>query len=207
MASMILLHLPLDHTSFLYGTLFILLVSAGFGLPLPEEVTLLLGGYLAYLGFTDYWATVYVLISGIIVADICGYLLGRFAGEWIVSRVSHYRYVDLVLKKAELYFKKHGEKVILFSRPLMGVRVAVPILSGHFRMKFSHFLAYDALASIPWTFLLVSASYYLGSGLDIITEVREVKHTIYFLLGGAIILYAAVQFIREKKSAEIENKP
>jgi len=201
MASMILLLLPLGNIYFLYATLFLLLVLAGIGLPLPEEIVLLIGGYLSYLEFTDYWITVWVLIVGILVSDNLGYLLGRFAGEWVEERISHLKHVKFVLEKAERYFKRHGEKVIFLSRPLTGIRVMVPILAGHFRMKFVKFILYDIFAAVPWTFLLVTASFYLGSGLDLFTEVREVKHTVYLVLAVGIIFFAALRFIREKESA------
>lgn len=183
--------LPLDSRTALYIALFGILIFSGLGLPVPEEITLLVGGYLVYLGFIEFWPTVYILIAGIIIADIFGYFLGRYAGEWISSKFLRFRAAALLYEKTEWYFKRHGEKLVLFSRPLIGVRVAVPMLAGHFRMNFVKFLLFDILAAIPWTFLLVSLSYYLGSGLDLITEIREIKLFIFILVWVLVILYAA----------------
>jgi len=141
----------------------------------------------------------YVLTLGIIAADLLGYMLGRFAGDWLSEKVSRFTVLSLLLKKAESYFEKHGEKVVLFSRPFLGVRVAVPIFAGHFKMNFAKFLIFDAIGAIPWTFFLVSISYYLGSGLDLITEVKDVKHLIIGLVALAIASYAGVKFIKTKK--------
>lgn len=191
----IFLFLPLENTYFLYAVIFLILVLSGFGLPVPEEVTLLLGGYLAYLEFVDLWSMIYISIFGILAGDIAGYFLGRFWGERIRQfLLGHWKGPNRVLERAKKYFDRHGEKVVIFSRPLLGVRVAVPILAGHFKMNFVKFLFYDVLAAIPWTFFLVSLSYYLGSGLSLITEVKEIKHTIFILLGIAIIVYAAIKF-------------
>lgn len=190
--------LPLDSKTALYIALFGILIFSGLGLPVPEEITLLLGGYLAYLGFIKFWPTVYILIAGIIVADIFGYFLGRCAGEWISSKFLRFRAAALLHDKAEWYFKRHGEKLVLFSRPLIGVRVAVPMLAGHFRMNFVKFLLFDSMAAIPWTFILVSLSYYLGSGLDLITEIREIKHLIFILIWALIVIYA-VRLVRSSK--------
>lgn len=194
MATIFLL-LPLENIYFLYMAIFLLLVLSGFGLPVPEEVTLLFGGYLAHLEFVNFWPAVYVSILGIIVSDIAGYFLGRFWGEGIRRFfLGHWKRPNMVLEKAKKYFDRHGEKVVIFSRPLLGVRVAVPILAGHFRMNFIKFLIYDIFAAIPWSFFLISLSYYLGSSLNLITEVKEIKHTIFILLGVAIIVYAAIKF-------------
>lgn len=196
MASLALILLPLDSATALYLVLFGILIFSGVGLPIPEEITLLLGGYLTYLEFIDFWIAVYVLIAGIVAADSWGYFLGRFAGDWVSQKISRVRYFSLLLEKAKWYFEKHGEKVVLFSRPLLGVRVAVPILAGHFKMNFAKFLLFDTIAAIPWTFLLVSISYYLGSGLDLITEVREIKHLVFVLVWAAIVIYA-VRLVRK----------
>lgn len=198
-----LIWFPLESSLALYATLFAVLILSGIGLPVPEEVTLLLGGYLAYLGFIDFWRTFYVLVAGIIVADLFGYLLGRFAGDWISFKLSRFRTSTVVLDKAKEYFDRHGEKVVLFSRPLVGIRVAVPILAGHFKMNFFKFLLFDALAAIPWTFLLVSVSYYFGAGLDLITEVREIKYAIFIAVGLALVIYLGIKLTKNYKSAGV----
>ncbi|KKU04614.1 MAG: DedA family membrane protein, partial [Candidatus Giovannonibacteria bacterium GW2011_GWA2_45_21] len=54
--------IPLESETALYTVLFLILIISGFGVPIPEEATLLVGGYLAYLGFIDFWPTVYLLI-------------------------------------------------------------------------------------------------------------------------------------------------
>ena len=187
----LLLILPLDHESLIYLTFFLVLILSGLGLPVPEEVTLLLGGYLAYLEFVRFWPTVYILIAGIMAADLMGYLLGRFAGDWVERRISSSKIASLLLDRAKYYFEKHGEKVILLSRPLIGVRVLVPILAGHFKMNVVRFFLYDMLAAIPWTLFFVSLSYHFGSGIDLIIKVRGIKYLILITIVAAIIIYAA----------------
>lgn len=195
--------LPLDSTAALYLALFSVLILSGIGLPVPEEVTLLLGGYLAYLEFVDFRLVLYVLMAGIVAADIFGYFMGRFAGEWIYKKISFLKISEILLGKAKWYFDKHGEKVVLLSRPLLGVRVAVPVLAGHFKMNFAKFVLYDLLGAIPWTVFLVSLSYYLGSGLDLITGARELKHGIFAILALVLLVYAGVKFVKNNKSAGV----
>ena len=195
--------LPLDSALALYSALFAILILSGIGLPVPEEVTLLLAGYLAYLGFIGFWQTLYVLIAGVVTADMLGYFLGRFAGDWVSVKLSHFRTPTMVLAKAREYFDRHGEKVVLFSRPLIGIRVAVPILAGHFKMNFLKFLLFDVLAAIPWIFLLVSVSYYFGAGLDLLTEVREIKYAIFIAAGLAIGGYLGIKLMKNYKGARL----
>ena len=188
---------PLHSAFSFYGALAALLILAGIGLPVPEEVSLLLGGYFVYLEITRFWPTVGVLIVAILIGDIMGYLMGRFAGDWTHRNIIlRSRFVAAFLEKTKGYFERYGEKMVIFSRPFVGVRVAVPILSGHFRMRFLKFFVYDAIAAIPWTIFLVSLSYYLGSSLDFVTEVREIKHLLFALIGIVIIIFIALRLVK-----------
>lgn len=186
----------LDSKSALYIGLFLLPILAGVGLPITEEIILIIGGYLVYLEYTKFWPTIYILIAGIIVGDCIMYFLGKFAGGWISEKVSRFRFARMLLEKSKYYLERYGEGTILFSRLLPHVRCAIPFLAGHFRISFAKFILWDAIASIPWTIALVSISYYLGSGLDLITEVREIKWAIFIFIILIIGGYAVFKLLR-----------
>lgn len=186
-----------DHRSLIYAALFLLLILSGAGLPIPEEVTTLFGGYLVYIEAISIWPALYVLIIGNILGDTLGYTLGRFYGTWIEEKIlKHFYATRLILAKGEHYFSRYGEKIVLFTRPFMGVRFVIPILAGHYKMNFSKFLLYDTLITIPWTVGLVLASYFLGTGLEWITEAKEIRHAVFLFLGLVILFYTAIQYSR-----------
>ena len=189
---------PIDYAWGLYGVLFGLMVLGGAGLPVPEELTLFLGGFLAHLQFTDFWLTFLVLVISAVLGDCVAYFLGKLIGFRILSKISRFKLIAALMGRASKYFVKYGAKVIIFSRPLMGVRPAVLFLAGHHRINFTKFVFFDILITIPWTFFLFFLSYYLGTGLDLLTEVKEIKHTIYILLGFFIVFYAAFRVIKNK---------
>ena len=190
--------LVLDYPAAIHAILFFILLFSGIGFGLlPEDITLLLGGYLAYLELIRFSTAIVVLAAGVMAADISGYLVGRYYGEWIEEHiVARWKFAARMTEKVKKMFEKHGEKVVMISRPLFAVRVAIPMFSGRTRMPFVKFLRYDAWVSIPWTILLVSASYYLSATLDVFAEARAIKH--YFFLGlvVAVILYTAVRWAR-----------
>lgn len=187
----------LDSAGALYAVLFGLLIASGAGLPVPEEVTLVMGGYLAYLGVTEFWTTVYILTGGIVVADAIGYVEGRFAGEWVYKRVvARFRFGCLLFKWLDAHFDKYGARLVFLSRPLIGVRVVVPIFAGHFRMNPFAFFFIDALAAIPWTILLVWISYHLGAGFGLLIKLRDLRHIVLAAVVGGIIIYTGIRLIR-----------
>lgn len=192
---------PLDSPLALHVMLFAVLVLSGVGLPVPEEATLIFGGYLAYLEFIDFWTAVYVLTAGIIVADIVGFLLGRYGMVLILRVMLRWRALAYVFEKAEALFVRFGDKIVLLSRPLAGVRVAVPIFAGYTGMPFYKFLVLDLAAAIPWTFFLVSLSYALGPGIDLLRGVRGIQYAVLAVCVLAMAAVLAVRLVKAKKKA------
>lgn len=196
----ILFLLPLDNVSALYAVLFGLIFVAGFGVPIPEEITLLLAGYLSYLGFTDFLTTVGVLSISIITTDFVSYFLGRYAGDFLYEKVlGHFKFTRELLEKAKTYFDRFGERVILVTRPIVGVRFVVPIMAGHFRMNIKKFVAYDIIAAVPYTFILVSLSYYLGSVFTLIADFHFINHIIGWTFFSIVVLMLIWRYIKKRR--------
>ena len=187
-----------EYPSAMYALLFGLLWLSGIGIGLlSEDIVLLLGGYLAYLRLIRFVPTLVVLTLGILAADISGYLAGRLWGEWIETHiVARWKFAADMTDRVKKLFERHGEKVILISRPLFAVRVAVPIFAGHTRMNFKRFFLYDAAVSIPWTVALVSASYYLSATLDVFAEAHRIRHFFFIGLILAALGYTALRLAK-----------
>ena len=94
-------------------------------------------------------------------------------------------------------------KLVFLSRPLAGVRVVVPIFAGHFRMNPFTFFFVDVLAAIPWTVMLVWLSYHVGSGLSLLSELKELRHIVIVAVFGGIIVYAGFRLFRLLKQKRL----
>lgn len=188
----------LDHPVFVHAILFLILLLSGVGLGiLPEDVVLVFGGYLAYLEFIRLPAALIVLTAGILGADVVGYWVGLRYGTWIEEHiVARWGFVRRMVESARQMFVRHGEKMVMFSRPFFAVRVAVPIFAGHTRMNFRKFFLYDAMVSVPWTAAIVSASYYLSATLDVFAEARAIKHFVFLGIMLAAVAYAALRLVK-----------
>ena len=55
---------------FIYGGLFLILFLSGLGLPIPEEITLLTGGFLINLGFIRFYPTLAAVFVGVLTGDM-----------------------------------------------------------------------------------------------------------------------------------------
>ena len=52
-----------------YLVIFILLIACGLGLPVPEDITLVLGGITTSYGLTTFWLIVLVSMIGVLGGD------------------------------------------------------------------------------------------------------------------------------------------
>ncbi|MDP3778945.1 MAG: DedA family protein [bacterium] len=196
----ILFLLPLDNPAALYGVFFGLIYISAFGLPIPEEVVLLLAGYLAYLGFADFWTTIFVLSGSIVIADLSGYLLGRYAGDFLYEKIlGRFEITRELVEKGKKYIDRFGEKVIVCTRPISGVRFVVPIMMGHFRMNVKKFIMYDLAATLPYTLILISLSYYLGSVFTLIANIDIIKRVIGWAIAAIVVLMLILRYIKKRR--------
>ena len=77
--------LPLFHLAGIGLLLAVPSILAGFGVPVPEDVTLIAGGIIAGLGYADVRIMCAVGLAGVLVGDSSMFLIGRHLG----TRYSH----------------------------------------------------------------------------------------------------------------------
>ena len=198
--NLILFLLPLENPGVLYAIFFGLIFISAFAVPIPEEVTLLLAGYLAYLGFTDFLMTVVVLSVSIVVADFSGYLLGKYAGDFVYEKIlGRFELTRELLEKGKKYIDRFGEKVVLLTRPIPSVRFVVPIMMGHFRMNAKKFIVYDVIAAFAYTLIIISLSYYFGSVFTLIADFDTIKRIIGLVIGGIIAIWIILHYTKKRR--------
>ena len=68
-----------------YLAVFMVLVLCGFGIPIPEDVTLVAGGVISGLGYTNVHLMALVCFLGVLVGDGLMFYLGKYFGEKILK--------------------------------------------------------------------------------------------------------------------------
>ena len=146
-------------------------------IPLPSEVIMPFGGYLAYkhpAQYTVWWMGVSGAL-GCVWGSMVAYWAGKFGGRPFVERYGRYilvRHKDL--DRADAWFKKHGEAAIFFSRLMPVVRTFISFPAGVSRMHFGRFIIYTFVGSLPWCLGLAWVGKALGNQWD--TRLRAYFH-------------------------------
>jgi membrane protein DedA with SNARE-associated domain len=152
---------------FAYPSVFTVLFLCGVALPLPEEPILISAGYMCFLGHANVWIMIVVALAGIIGGDMTIHWIGRRHGDWVFrSRLLRWVLPEDRLKKAEVFFGKHGAKAVFFGRFFAGIRFVVFFTAGKFDVKRRTFVFYDLLAALITVPISIWLPYYFGATLQ-----------------------------------------
>jgi len=174
---------------FKYFAIFGALVIAGFGIPIPEEATLILSGYMVSQGLLEFATTLTVCYLGVIGGDLVTYAMGRYGGRWMLgTRFSRWLIPRQRLSDAQFYYGRYGPRFLLLARQIPGLRFPAFFTAGMLKMVLSRFLIYDSLAALISMPVVLLISIYFGSRLNQTIElVTQIGDYATFVVGGFIV--------------------
>jgi membrane protein DedA with SNARE-associated domain len=179
-----------------YLGVFLALLGAGFGVPIPEEVPVLCAGVMVGHENTQlrWYVMLPVIIAGVVISDFVLYGAGRLWGRKLLDIGFVKRRILSPEKQAKLEenFAKHGIMVLLGVRLLPGVRAPAFVMAGIMRVPLTQFVIADAIYAIPLVNALFWTSYLLTDQmLEMFNKVKEYET----LLAVAILSMIAGIFI------------
>ncbi len=179
------------------------LLACGFGVPIPEDITLIAAGVLAGLGKISVTGAYLVGFFGVLAGDSILFFIGRKFGkrafEWPLFRKF---FTPDRIHRAEKHIRKRARMICFIARFLPGLRAPIYLTSGAMGVKPSIFLFQDGLAallSVPlWIFLGQMA----GENLEFALE--KAKELQLFIFGGLALFFGFLvyKYIRKKKASK-----
>ncbi|HLM47234.1 MAG TPA: DedA family protein, partial [Myxococcaceae bacterium] len=136
---------------FAYAAVFGILVACGLGVPLPEDISLILGGFLAHKGAASLPMMMVVGFAGILVGDSLIFYAGRRLGTQVGRSPGGFLARVVTPEKrarVEGLFTLHGQKIVMIARFLPGVRAVTYFTAGSAGMSYWRFIFWDGLAAI-----------------------------------------------------------
>lgn len=155
-----------------YPGLFLLLVAENLFPPIPSEAILPVAGFLADRGEMAFWFAVAAATLGSVAGALVLYVLGRSGGRPVVLR--HGRLLRIRpedLDRAESWFARWGDAVVLGARVVPLARSVVSVPAGCLRMGIVRFTVLTAIGSALWNTALVGAGWWLGHEWERVSEV------------------------------------
>jgi membrane protein DedA with SNARE-associated domain len=183
---------------YVYGFITIFMFASSFGLPIPEELTLISAGLVAYMAKNpalfpppypgaqgvDTFTLSVVCFLAVFLSDLLVYLIGKFFGAKIVKTKFFQKQVaGDGYNKINLWFQKYGGWACGIFRFTPGLRFPGHMSCGLLGIPVWKFVAIDgtaALLSVP------TQVYFVSTYGDVILEkIRQFK--IYALIVLAVV--------------------
>jgi membrane protein DedA with SNARE-associated domain len=146
--------------------IFLLLVLGTFGLPFPEDTTLILSGFLTAQGVVSIPPTLLIIYPTLLMTDFLIYWSGRRYGRKVVE---HRRFQRLIspgrLQRLEEEFGKWGIFVIVLGRQVPGLRAQIFLTAGVVKFPTARFILADAVSALV-TITLMAGIGYIGGERD-----------------------------------------
>jgi membrane protein DedA with SNARE-associated domain len=190
-------HFLYSHT---YLAIFGLSLISSLGIPVGAELAIIGGGALAsgqiangphahfHLSLV---AVILVAVVGEVTGSLAGYLVGRYGGRPLVDRVGKYVLLTHAdLDRAEKWFARRGEPLVLFGRFVPLLRSFVSLAAGLGEMGLAKFLAFTFVGCAIWCAALTALGNSLGSTYNHV--VKNFSDVGYVLAALAVVAVAAV---------------
>ena len=148
---------------------------------LPGDSLLFTVGTLAAIGSMNLWVLIFSLTIAAILGDSINYWVGHKFGDFLLSRKNRVFLTLEHLKMTEEFYKKYGNKTIIFARFVPIVRTIAPFIAGMGKMSFPSFFKYNIIGGIVWVSMFIFAGFFFGN-------IPIVKEQLHWVIIGIIVI-------------------
>lgn len=190
----------------LYWRLFVALIAGGLGLPIPEDVPLVIAGIAIAQGLATWHGAYIVCYVGVLLSDQVLYGFGYLFGQKLLSAGAKSPFLPSVseerIEQMRLAMKKRRLFAIIFAgRHLFPIRSVTFVSAGALRIPFVDFFIADALAAFVSVSIVIGLGWLLGNRLspEVIHHIIHEAH--YYVIGFCLLLglVYALQFVRKRR--------
>ncbi|GIF05416.1 DedA family protein [Actinoplanes siamensis] len=199
-----------------YLALAVVIGVESFGVPAPGQTIMVAASIYAGAGRMNIYVVALISFFAAVIGDNIGYWIGLRGGRRVVHRWGKYILVTPErLEKAERFFARRGNRIIVVARFIDGLRQLNGVIAGITKMPWKTFTIYNAIGAALWVGWWTTVSYLLGANL---VTIMEHAHRYKWLAIGAVVVAVAiyvtlhVRHIRRRRArataaAPIEENP
>jgi membrane protein DedA with SNARE-associated domain len=167
-------------SSTIYFVIFGILLACGTGLPVPEDLTLIMAGIAAYYGLVSVAGAIIVAYLGVLIGDSTMYYLGAHFGRRLTKKwIFHKLLPDDRLNSVQKKFRARGNSLIFAARFMPGFRAPVFFCAGTLHLPYRVFLFYDGLAALLSVPVIIGLVVIFGDHIEkVIRVIQNAEHGI-----------------------------
>lgn len=184
-----------------YSALFFCLWLGIVGMPIPDEMIVMSGGFVSSLGILKAIPAFLLTYLGVVSGLSLGYILGRIFGAKVIDKLMEKKKAKYLVKSQEM-INRYGHYALATSYFIPAVRHIVPYLVGMNRMSFKTYALYSYTTGFVWTFLYFMLGSMFGKHIEKIVEIAT-KYGIYF--GSIIVVIVSISYLYIQKKNQIDT--
>lgn len=162
--------------------------------PIPADTVTVFAAYLVGRSQQGAVEVFFATTAGSLAGFMTYYALGRLIHPDYFIR-KNFRFLPAAqFRKAGVWFERYGLWVVLFNRFFSGIRAAVSLVSGLYRLPWPRVLAAAGLGCSVWNGLLIWAGYALGANWKAVEPLLARYNKVVLIL--AAVLAAAWLLLR-----------
>lgn len=204
-------------TDYGYFAVFSVLLLCGFGLPIPEDISLVAGGFISsltcgsdasFLGALEDCNQVHIMffvcMAGVLLGDSAMFMLGRIFGVRILKmKIFAKLETPARYEWVQGKFAKHGLFFIFAARFMPGLRSPIFLTTGMTKkVPYIKFLLVDGLAaliSVPvWVYVGFWGERQLSDMKTLEQYVKRGQLSLFVIIGICIATFAIIWFVKKK---------
>lgn len=188
-------------TSAGYPGIFAAMVAENVFPPIPSEVVLPLAGFEVDAGDLNFVLVVLAATLGSLVGALILYAIGLYGGRPLTLRWGKVlRVTERDLDRAEAWFDRWGDWVVLVARVIPIARSLVSIPAGMMRMGLTRFIVLTTIGSLVWNFILVFAGKQLGANWENVTNAVE-TYALPLRIAFVVAVLAGIWWLLRRRAA------
>ncbi len=169
-----------------------------FGLVVPGQLIMIIGGFLVKMGILDLGDTILFAALGAILGDLIGYGLGRKYGVSFITTYGKYFFFRKEhFEKTKKVMEQHTGKTLILGRFNSLTRAFAPFVAGSTEIPLARFLIYNVIGGVCWAVVLVILGFLFGKSYEAVS--RYIGLGIIIATVVSILFIYVYRFINKKK--------
>lgn len=167
---------------FSYWAIFAFALFSGYFIPIPEEIILLIVGFLAWSNVIHIVPAVFVVIIAFIIGDNILFKLTLKNNKHVAKLIHEVLSLEIVAKR-RAFLEKHIGATIFASRFMPFLRFVGPVFSGYVKADEKKFMIFNTLAIVIYAPFVIWVGYFFNEYFsEMVTEISKIKHILYILV-------------------------
>ena len=185
-----------------YWALFFCLWLGIIGMPIPDEMIVMSGGFVSSVGILSVVPSFVLTYLGVVSGLSLGYILGKVFGTKVLHKLMKKKKAKYLMKSQEMV-DKYGQYALVTSYFIPVVRHIVPYLVGMNNMSFKTYALYSYTTGFVWTLVYFVLGALFGKHIESIVAIA-IEYGVYF--GVIVFIVTGILYLYRQKRITLMSK-